>query len=471
MPDSYPHSLEAERALLGQVLSDPALLRRHLAAFEAKWFYRPDHANLYTLLRQMTDRGQIIDPVTLPRYLHDNLENEQHVGGIGYVLELFSYAPSTANCDHYAEVIRDLYVRRRVISEAEALMRRAQVLGGPIEELQEEAVGAMRTILGEGGGGGEAATIGVATTSLLEQAERSAEAMMSGVKRDQLILTTGYPFLDDAMGGGFARGTLNVLAGRPGMGKTALMGELARLACEDAMLAPEDHPVEHTLLVSLEMTREEMASRLIARLTGIDHRRIFSGNLSQDEWPSVLNAEEALKAYPLLIWDRKKQSMNAIIAAIYATAAKVPLRMVALDYAQIIRVVASDRRDLALGDAIIDFKDACAEVGAVAVLLSQFGRSLKSTGGIPSLGALKESGGLEEHSDVVIGLDRPALRGEDYAPHWIYFYGLKSRGSGPFTLEGTYKGESMKIDVTGEIGPDGETFGGDGRPEPPPVEA
>lgn len=452
---------EAERALLGQVLQEPAILLKHLADFDARWMSDPQHGMLLDTLRDMLRRGQRVDLVTLPQEL-DRRGIAARLGGLEYVLSLPDAAPSIANPDHYAEAIRACFARRTVVARAERLAARAATLGP--DELRDAVLEETRVMLAAGEHSGEAEDYGRIVDAALDAAEAQSRARLAGETVEAPVVSTGWPALDEATGGGLRRRKLTVLAGRPGMGKTAFLLELARSLALDALQeARAGERPERVLICSLEMEGEELAHRSISRESEtLTHQQVARGEIR--DWTAATEAGERAAALPIRVWYRPGATGGQIVGRIYAEAAKGRLRAVLVDYAQLIRLSGrGERRDLELGDVIAALLSACAEVGAALVLLSQFGRSIERNGGVPTMAALKETGALEEHAHTILGLDRPGIRGGSMAPDVLHVHGLKCRAAGTFVLVGTFDGARMRIDIHGPMQPKDEPIRADER--------
>ena len=441
-----PHNLEAERALLGQILQDPMILRQHASAADPKWFWRPDHALIFRMLRSMLEKGEPIDLITLPQHIA-RLGVGERLGGIDYVLSLPDAAPSTANPADYLGQIRECYVRRVAQRAAEDLAKAAARMD--LTDLREHVVASMHQILAAGEDAGEPRSYEEIIAEAEQDVERMAGDAAEGLDVVGPIVSTGWPALDTAMGGGMRRGKMYIVAGRPGSGKTAMTQEIARNvalgALSDARTFGQDSP-ESVLFASLEMSDREVAERAMSRESGLPHQVISSAKIRDNQWERLFAGGDAGKQLPVWVWHRPGATAAQIIGQIYATASKRRLRMVAVDYAQIIRLRDSRRADLELKDAVVRISQACAEVGAVFLLCAQFGRSLDRNGGVPTMSALKESGGLEEAAYAVLGLDRPGTRGEEMAAHHLHVHGLKCRSSGAFVLEGAFYGSEMRVE-------------------------
>ena len=435
-------------------IAHPHIIRTDLADLNHRWFYRPDFARIWLFIRDALAEGHAVRPDNLGQLMRARSMPGEVISTAYECVQ--SWGPGNAHpgtdlLRSFLTEVRDHFVRREIIRRSQELQHSVSQ-HRTVEDLKAQAAGTMQQILTLGLAGGEANPIGKFTEQVLVEAQEAQEALVDGDQRKQSRLTTGYLFLVQSFGG-VRRGHLVTIGARPGMGKTGLMLELALAAAIDAKKSRGDGPTEHVLIDSLEQPAAELTTRLLARWTGLTHTDIANGNLSQTKWDILQSAQPEVDDLPIKIWHRPRSSMEHVLASIYIEAAKHPLRMVCVDYLQIVRVAVDrgGRLDLALSDAVADFKGACADVGAVGILLSQLSRSgVARTNGTPTLESLKETGGLEEVSDVVLGLDRPGHRGtEGFGMADMLIHILKCRSASLGTLRAKFIGAQMKVDIWG----------------------
>lgn len=452
MKREYPSALEAERAILGQILQDPALLRKEAAPLDPRWMFNPQHARLLQAMRSIVGRGEVFDLVTLPGHL-DRMGITEAVGGIGYVMQLPDHAPSTANAPTYLAEIRDAFARRETLAACEIVARAART--EPVDEMRETIHARLRAALAAGQEAGDAIGYDDLVGRVDDEIQAAHDARAQGRVAEGALVTTGFPELDRALGGGMRRGSCYVVAARPGVGKTAVMLELARSMALESLAEHRSYakgrPPEHALLLSLEMTELEVAQRALSRESGIPHQRIASGTLRAEEWEAYYAASETVSSLPIRVWHRRGATVPQLVGKIHGEAARRPLRLVALDYAQIVRVRGDLRYDQLIGQMVQELSAACSEVGAVFVLLAQIGRAGVADNKPPQMHHIKESGDIEQEAYAVLLLDRPGLRGEDYAAHHLHIHLPKIRSGQPCALAGCFYGDRMQITIDGPL--------------------
>jgi replicative DNA helicase len=393
MSDLTPHSLEAELAVLGAVLLDNSHLETARALLEPGDFFRTAHQTLYGAMCGLADRGVAIDHVTLLEALGAAVEG---MGGAIYVYGLTDGVPRATNVEHYARIVRDKAARRQVIRLARQLETEAHASGSTAETLIDRAeaeltaIAASRTLGRELCGG--PALVDAVRTWLDAQAARRMHGL-AGV-------SSGLPALD-RMTDGFQPGDLVIIGARPSQGKTSLALQLALAA---------DGPVA---FFSLEMGREQLAVRALALLGQVNGWSLRRGVLTADEYRRVDAALEALAARGLAIDDTAGLTPWALRSkARRFQVQQRGLAMVVVDYLGLMnppKLGKSANREQEVAAISKSLKALARELRCPVVALSQLNRDTAKSGKAPTLADLRESGSLEQDSDVVLLLHRADL--------------------------------------------------------------
>jgi replicative DNA helicase len=292
----FPASVEFERALLGGLILNPAMLRLVVEIVKPEDFYRPDHEHLFRLLLHMEAQGEPIEPVTVPERISREGRADRY-GGVPYVVELVDHVPATANLSHYANEIRAKSVLRRFISGTQELIEKAFSQSEDVGRLLESAAQQVIT-LGNDQGRRAWQRISLAIDDELLRIEKLAE------KKDGVTgITTGFTDLDRILFG-LHPGDLVVLAARPSMGKTALGLNIAQNA---AIIAGVGVGV-----FSLEMGREQLTSRMLCTQGMVDAARLRTGRLDPEDWERLLEASEFLRKAPIYIDDTPALTLSEL---------------------------------------------------------------------------------------------------------------------------------------------------------------
>ncbi len=392
-----PHDLEAERAVLG------ALILHHDAwpdvadKLTASAFFRDAHRAIWRAMGSLAERRSSFDLVPLVAELR-GMRMLDLVGGPVYLTTLTDGVPRATNIAHYAAVVEQCAIRRRMIDAAQALITDAY---GPNTDTAADLLDkAQRNLL----------TLSTrATESTFADGRELARGMLADLEARAAQggtggLATGWRDLDD-LTGGLRPGNLVILAARPSMGKTALAVNLAW------RVVKRDLPVA---LFSLEMSKEELRDRLVAGEAQVSGDAIRSGRLRGDEWTAVSEACTTLDQAPIYIDDAAAQSSLRIRAKCRRLHTQRPLALVVVDYCQLMREPGRfERKDLEVGESSRNLKALAKELGVPVVLLSQLSRECeKRTDKRPTLSDLRESGALEQDADVVWLLYRDEVYGK-----------------------------------------------------------
>ena len=312
---TLPHNLEAEQALLGAILINNEALNQVATFLEPPHFYLPVHGRILEAILKMIERGQIASPVTLKHYF-DNDDSLSDVGGAQYLARLAGSAVTIINAEHYGRAIYDLAMRRELISIGEEMVNEAYDAS-----LDESATAQIENsehklfMLAEEGGaeGGFRALDGPLSIAL--------DMITQACKRDGHLSGTSTGFMDmDKLLGGLHPSDLIILAGRPGMGKSALATNIAFNAALAYKQEKDDQGnivAEHGAkigLFSLEMSSEQLATRLLAERSQISSEKLRRGELSDTEFSRVVRASQEIESLPMYIDDTPALSVAGLRA-------------------------------------------------------------------------------------------------------------------------------------------------------------
>jgi replicative DNA helicase len=390
------HALEAEKAVLGGVLVDNAQF------LEVSWlkpeeFFRPAHQPLWRSIRALAELREPIDQVTLTERLRKDATLEE-IGGAAYLAELLDGVPRATNVAHYAKLVQQKAHLRALAAAGRTLTLQAEAEAEPAEELLD---GAQRTLL-------------ALTTQTGRRGLVRADALVSDVspkleeifnsKRPVLGLATGFASLD-AMTRGMAAGNLILIAARPGMGKSALAGNIGHYVASQGLTVA---------FFSLEMTRDELTIRLLASHARLDLHKLLSGWVNQSEFAGISNAMSAVSSVPLYIDDWPAPTLMDLRASCRRLMLQDSLSLVIVDYLQLMPVSGrAENRNLAIGELSRGLKELAKELQVPVIALSQLSRAVEGRGDKrPMLSDLRDSGNLEQDADMVWFLFREEL----YAP-------------------------------------------------------
>jgi replicative DNA helicase len=411
LPASLPHNLEAEQFLLGAVLLDNEAIERVDTFLRAEHFYDPVHARIYEVMKRNIDRGLLADPVVLKAHFATE-GTLAELGGEEYLRVLAASVPSLAHIGDYGRAIFETYQRRGLVHLGHEVAARAldqDVENGPREQI-EEAEQQLYSLAEVGRFGGGFAPFREAAARAIELAAQAAKTgrALSGV-------TTGIGALDRRLGG-LQKSDLVIIAGRPGMGKTALATNIAfnasRRAREHMDVDGTAGEGANVAFFSLEMSSEQLAQRIISGETGIPSDKVRKGEISQEDYETFCQKLAEIERIPLFIDETGALSIAALAARARRLKRTEGLGLIVIDYIQLMNSSVrrkSDNRVLEVTEITTGLKALAKELNVPIVALSQLSRAVESRDDKrPLLSDLRESGSIEQDADVVLFVYREA---------------------------------------------------------------
>ena len=402
-----PHNLSAEAAVLGAILFDNNAYQRVADILRPSDFYAPAHQELFDVSATMIQQGRIADGVTLREHF-EKAEKLTEIGGARYLKQLLDSAAFGPEVGDYARMIRDLAMRRSLVGIGSELTGRA-LNPTPEENGERQIELAERQLfdLAERGSSGRGfTTFSEALTESLKNAE-------AAFKREGKIagIPTVLRDLDEKLGG-LHRSDLIILAGRPSMGKTSLATNIAYNAAAAYRAEVQDDGSKKTVdgaivgFFSLEMSNEQLATRIIAERTGITTHRIRQGDLDKSDFERLREATEELQNLPLYIDDTGGISISQLAARARRLQRSVGLDMIVIDYLQLITVTsgnANANRVQEITQITTSLKALAKDLNVPIIALSQLSRAVEQRDDKrPQLSDLRESGSIEQDADVVM---------------------------------------------------------------------
>jgi replicative DNA helicase len=410
-PAVIPHNLDMERALLGALLRRSDLIAEVRDVVTPEDFWRSGHATLYRRMLQVAAAGSVIDLVTLAPLLERHQEMEE-VGGLAYVSRLSDDAPRAANAAHYAEGVKGYAVRRECLRVAAQLAADAQEADDVTQATAaaEAALRALQSGRADTSKSAEEAVEGA--LALLERYQSADESGVTGVP-------SGLPNLDRMLGG-WQPGSLNIIAARPSVGKTAFMGQVCAYAAVRRQVP--------TLVVTLEQDADALALRMASNRARVNADGARRHALGDADLLRLNDACREIRAAPLRFQPARGWRMSDIRRVARQWHARGACELLAIDYLGLVapeveRSKGETReRQVALQTALA--RDIATELRIPALLLCQLSREYekdqpkgttrqKPEPRKPRLSDLRESGAIEQDADVVLFVHRPYVRPND----------------------------------------------------------
>jgi replicative DNA helicase len=386
-----PHNLEAERGVLGSILLDTELLDDLALVLRAEDFYSDAHEKLFRHLLAVHEQGRRVDITLLAERLRSTGELEL-IGGLAYLLEIAQAVPHAANARYYADIVLAKSTQRGLIKASTEILRDAYDPSCEPRELLGRAEERMFLIHDQRAGGDVQHVKDVLVEAFDHIDKRLQHGKATGV-------ATPFPDFDE-MTGGFHESELAILAARPSMGKTALAINLAT-----HVSLKEKTPV---LFVSLEMSRLELAQRMLCAHGRIDGRKFRSGFVSPAERDQLVQSSSELSQAALFVDDTPSRTMTEIAANGRRLKRRSGLGLIIIDYLQLIEPDnAKDPRQEQVARIARRLKGLARELKIPVLCLAQLNRQTEaSRENVPRLSHLRESGAIEQDADVVMFVHR-----------------------------------------------------------------
>ncbi|HYZ21287.1 MAG TPA: replicative DNA helicase [Rhodopila sp.] len=422
-----PANVQAEQALLGALLANNKAYERISEFLAPQHFADPIHGRIYQAIVRRIEAGQLADAVTLKaEFEHAGILDE--VGGTAYLSQLLSAMVGIINAGEYGRVIYDTWLRRQLIDLGETVVNNAF---GADPELDgsgqiEAAEQALFQLAADGGSQGGFIPFERALTDAILGAEK-AFRQAGGVSG----LTTGLRDLDSKMGG-LHPSDLIILAGRPGMGKTALATKIAFgaarwMLAEARQNDPNGVPRNSVAIFSLEMSAEQLATRLLSEEARISGDRIRRGEIGQKDFDNFVRVSREISSLPIMIDDTPAISMSALRTRCRRLKRTKGLGLVVVDYLQLMRPAAGTKpesRVLEISMITQGLKALAKELAVPVIALSQLSRQVESRDDKrPQLSDLRESGSIEQDADAVMFVYRDEYYLQQREPKEIGFEG------------------------------------------------
>jgi len=391
-----PHSIEAERSVLGAILVENAAINRAQEILKEEDFYRDQHRKIFKVMNDLSEKTSAIDPVTVKEELSRAGELDS-VGGPAYIASLLDGVPRSANVEYYARIVKEKSVLRHLIDA-----------GGRIVATAYEAAQDPDDILDQS----ERLIFRIAQDRLREGfvpmkaiADQSLQTIERLAQHRELVtgLPTGYKVLDEYTSG-LQSADLIVLAARPAMGKTSFALNIAQ-----NVGMTEGRRVG---VFSLEMTRQQLFLRMLTGLARIDSHLLRTGRLNKERWSELIKAFGRLATAGIYIDDTAGLTVLEMRAKCRRLKLEQGLDLVVIDYMQLIRSRGRfENRNQEMSEISRSLKELAKELNVPVIAISQLSRAPEQRGerGRPQLSDLRESGAIEQDADVVLLLYREEI--------------------------------------------------------------
>ena len=386
-----PHNMEAEKAVLGSILINPVSMNRVVDILGPDFFYAPSNRLIYEAMFNLYNQNKPLDAISISDYFLSK-NQMQDIGGSEYLSDLMSDTILSSNIEYYANIIKENALKRKLITAGSSIIE--ETFRNP--EAQESLEFAEKMIF-DISQQKTSQDIEPLTNVLLETVEKIEYRCNN--KGSYTGVPSGYHDLDN-MTAGFQNSDFIILAARPSMGKTAFALNIAQ-----NIAIRQNVPV---IIFSLEMSKVQLAQRVVCAEAEIDAQRVRMGDLQINEWEKMGAKLNDLHAAPLYIDDTAGVSVSDIRAKCRRFKMKNPnLGLILIDYLQLIEDRSSNDRNQQISSISRGLKSLARELDVPIIALSQLSRKVEDrTDKRPMLSDLRESGAIEQDADVVMFIFR-----------------------------------------------------------------
>lgn len=412
-----PQNIDAEQSVLGSILLDREAIYKVMKILRPEDFYREDHKIIYEAMLFLSENGSPVDLITVSEHLSSKGELDK-AGGVAYIASLAEIVPTAANVEYYARIVEEKSLLRALIHVSTRIASRGYEEGEEPEKLIAEA----ERMIMEIGGRGAAGAFSPIKDILLDTFAHLEELYNS---RGSITgISTSFSDLDRICSG-LHPGDFIILAGRPSMGKTSL-----------GLCIGYNAALKHNIPVaifSLEMSKEQLAQRILCAEAKVDQHRVRTGTLNEDDWRSLHETAAKLAKAPIYIDDTAAINVRQVRAKARQLQAEKGLGLVVIDYLQLMQASRrAENRQQEITEISRSLKGMAKELNIPVLALAQLSRSVEHRPNKrPVMSDLRESGSLEQDADLIMFIYRDEYYNPDSEKKGIAEIIISKHRNGP----------------------------------------
>ena len=419
-----PQSLEAEQAVLGSMLTSKEAVAKALQWLKPNMFYKDAHAKIASSMVDLFEKGEPVDAVSVVNILKKK-DELKGVGGAYYISGLAESVPTTANVEHYSKIVLEKSILRTLIQVSHEVSKNASQDNQDVDDILDAAESAIFNISEKRLKGG--------FEELSSMLHQTFEELDKIAAKPGSVTGVASGLMDlDNITSGFHPGELIIVAGRPGMGKTALALSMARNAAvlDNVGIG----------MFSLEMANHQLAMRLLCAEGRVDSHLVRTGKLPKSQWKNLSLAVGQLAEAPIYLDDSAGMSVLEVRAKARRLKAEKDIGLIIVDYLQLMTGPKGvESRQQEISQISRSLKNLAKEIEVPVIALSQLSRAVENrTDRRPQLSDLRESGAIEQDADVVMFLYRP----------WIYSQEDEDKGKAQVMVAKQRNGPTGNVNVT-----------------------
>ncbi len=392
-----PSNLEAEQAVIGSVLVNNDIIDEISNFINYQKFFDPIHRKIFEVIENLNNKGMIANPITLKNHFENN-SGLAEVGGVDYLVKLTRFSSSSRQTIDYAKIIHEMYVRRELLSISENIsdVSYDEQTDKNSENIIEDAEQSLYQLAERG-------NFSQSYMKFNQALDQTIEMATLAMKSDQGIVgvPTGLTDLDEKLGG-LHKSDLVIIAGRPSMGKTALATNIAYYAAKNIFDKNEKSSVA---FFSLEMSSEQLSTRILSEQARIQSNDIRRGKASEDQVNRYIETSRNIYDIPLYIDETPAITISSLSNRARRLKRLFGLSLIVVDYIQLMRTSSKryDGRVQEISEITQGLKALAKELGVPVLALSQLSRAVEQRDDkLPQLSDLRESGSIEQDADVVM---------------------------------------------------------------------
>lgn len=433
-----PYSLDAEQSVLGSILIDPECFEEVAQIIRQDDFYLEKHGEIFGLMQKYNLQSKNIDVITLINSLVSQQIYEDEAAARSYIKLLVDVVPGSANAKDYAEIVRDKATLRRLILATEEIQKDAYTEGEDVARIVDLAEQRIFEIAEK-----NIRRDFVHIKDVIIQTYERLSKLQDGIDEDAMGVSTGFTDLDGYVGG-FGKGNLVIVGARPGVGKTSFCLNLGTNIAKKTKKA--------VCFFSLEMSNEELVSRVISSEALVHSEKLRNGKLEKSDWENIANACSTLSETDIYIDD----TSNITLTSMKAKLRRVKnLGLVVVDYLQLMESE-TKRKDGSrvneIGDISRGLKLLAKELNVPVIVCSQLSRSTeKEKERKPMLSDLRDSGSIEQDADMVIFLSRDYYGNDPEKANLVDVTVAKNRHGSSGTVQMSWLGQYYKFSTLSNI--------------------
>ena len=395
--EHVPKNIEAEQTILGSILANNEIFDEITDQLDESYFFDPIHQKIYKIIANLISKGLLANPVTIKNFFNSK-EELIEIGGIDYLVKLTKVSTTKNQIKYYSQLLSDLYIRRQLINISEETLEESknkdlEISGTNILENTERKLFEIA----------ERGEFQRSFVTFKDALKETIDMATAAYKNDQGIVgvPSGLTDLDDRLGG-LHKQDLLIIAGRPSMGKTALATNIAFNA---SLNIKKNNLKTSVAFFSLEMSSEQLSTRILSEQSRIKSNDIRRGKINQDDFERFIEASKNLETLPLHIDDTPSITISALSNRARRLKRKEGLDLIVIDYIQLMKSSGyrNESRVLEIAEITQGLKALAKELDVPILALSQLSRQVEQREDKkPQLSDLRESGSIEQDADVVM---------------------------------------------------------------------